>query len=104
MRERDTVWLRLAGDRRPGVVIEIQPDFVRVAYGTQSPHPTWANVVVVRPDSRQGRKFPLSHVTHFYGANTAWEVRSALERGEGQVSYEVYFAIRRCIEEHDAAL
>lgn len=102
MRERDTVWIHLADDRRPAVVLELQPDLVRVAYGTQHERPPPR--AVVHPGSRQGRVFALHHVTYFVGANTAWEAHSALERGGGRVSYEVFFELRQLIEEHDANL
>ncbi len=70
MRERDTVWIDLAGKLRPAVVLEIQPDLVRVAYGTSNAH-EWPRVVV-HPETRQGRAFPLQDETFFYGANTTW--------------------------------
>ena len=67
-----TVRFRLAGKDRIGVVIEVRPDLVHVAYGTSEPHDDWPQVVV-RPETRQGRALVLREVTYFYGANTSWE-------------------------------
>lgn len=80
VRERDTVWFELAGKRRPGVVIEVQGDHVRVAYGTSQGH--GAPCELVSEDSRQGRLLELTEPTWFYGANTCWERTSDLERGK----------------------
>jgi len=57
---------------RIGVVIEVRPDLVHVAYGTSEPHDDWPQVVV-RPETRQGRALVLREVTYFYGANASWE-------------------------------
>lgn len=80
MQERDTVWFELAGKRRPGVVIEVQGDLVRVAYGTTQDHT--APCALVSEDSRQGRSFDLQEPTRFYGANTCWARASDLKRGK----------------------
>ena len=83
--ERDTVWVWIAEKERPGIILEVQPDLVRIAYGTSEPR-EWARVIV-HPDSRQGRAFPLREPTHFYGANTSWEL---------------LFQSRKLVEAHDA--
>lgn len=102
MRERDTVWFELAGKRRPGVVLEVQGDRVRVAYGTSQDH--GAPCVMVSEDSRQGRSFELEEPTRFYGANTCWECTGDLERGQKSCSWELFNAIRMQVESHDASL
>lgn len=102
MRERDTVWFGLAGKRRPGVVIEVQGDRVRVAYGTTQDHA--APCALVSEDSRQGRSFPLREPTRFYGANTSWERASDLEPGAKPCSWDLLNAIRKLVESHDASL
>lgn len=102
MRERDIVRFRLAEKQRVGVVIEVQGDRVRVAYGTTqdhvSPHES------VGETSRQGRSFPLRELTRFYGANTSWEPLSDLERGSKPCSWELLYAIRKLVEAYDASL
>ena len=102
MRERDTVWFELAGKRRPGVVIEVQRDRARVAYGTTQDHS--APCALVSEDSRQGRAFELQEPTRFYGANTCWERASDLERGKKPCSWDLLNAIRKLVESHDASL
>lgn len=102
MRERDTVWFELAGKRRPGVVIEVQGDRVRVAYGTTQDHA--APCALVSEDSRQGRSFELQEPTRFYGANTCWERASDMERGKKPCSWDLLNAIRKLVESHDASL
>jgi hypothetical protein len=102
VRERDTVRFELAGKLRLGVVIEVQGDRVRVAYGTTQDHA--APCELVSEDSRQGRSFPLREPTRFYGANTSWERASDLERGAKPCSWELLNAIRKLVESHDASL
>ena len=85
MQIRDTVRFELAGKLRLGVVIEVQGDRVRVAYGTTQAHA--ARCELVSADSRQGRSFPLREPTRFYGANTCWERASDLERGTKPCSW-----------------
>ena len=101
MRERDTVRFKLEGKLRLGVVIEVQGDRVRVAYGTTQ---DVAPCVLVSEDSRQGRSFPLREPTRFYGANTSWERASDLERGAKPCSWDLLNAIRKLVESHDASL
>jgi hypothetical protein len=101
MRERDTVWIDLEDKQRPAVVLEVRADLIRVAYGTSGVH-EWAHVVV-HPDTRQGKAFPLREVSYFYGANTAWEAPAKLARGQAPCAWELLFAIRRLVEDHDAA-
>lgn len=102
MRERDTVRFELEGKLRLGVVIEVQGDRVRVAYGTTQEHA--APCELVREDSRQGRSFPLREPTRFYGANTCWERASDLEHGAKPCSWELLHAIRKLVESHNASL
>ena len=102
MRERDTVWFELAGKLRPGVVIEVQGDRVRVGYGTTQDH--GGPCVLVSEGSRPGRSFPLREPTRFYGANTCWERASDLRRGAKPCSWELLNAIRKLVESHDASL
>lgn len=104
MRERDTVWLSLAGKYRPGVVLEVRADLVRVAYGTSREHPDAVACAVVHTSSRSGKKFPLSSTTYFYGANTALEVPRELRLGERPCTRDLFNQIRRLVEEHDAAV
>lgn len=101
MRERDTVWFELADKRRPGVVIEVRGDDVRVAYGTTQDH---AGPCVTVSEGRQARAFPLRELTRFYGANTCWERASDLERGAKPCALELLNAIRKLVESHDASL
>jgi hypothetical protein len=100
MPERDTVWVELADKQRPGVVLEIQPDLIRVAYGTSVTH-DWPRVTV-HPDSRQGRAFPLREETYFYGSNTLWEQPASLTLGQMPCAWELLLAVRKLVEEHDA--
>ena len=102
MRERDTVRFELAGKLRLGVVIEVQGDRVRVAYGTTQDDA--APCELVSENSRQGRASPLREPTRFYGANTCWERTSALERGAKPCSWDLLNAIRKLVEWHDASL
>lgn len=102
MRERDTVRFELAGKLRLGVVIEVQGERVRVAYGTTQEHA--APCELVSQDSRQGRSFPLREPTRFHGANTCWERVSDLERGAKPCSWDLLYAIRKLVESHDASL
>ncbi|MBX3155002.1 MAG: hypothetical protein KF773_03305 [Deltaproteobacteria bacterium] len=99
MRERDTAWLHLEGKDRPAVVLEVESDLVRVAYGTSEAH-EWPRVEV-HAETRQGRAFPLTETTHFYGANTQWEQPRALRPGAKPCAWELLFAIRRVVEEYD---
>ena len=55
-------------------------------------------------DTRQGRSFDLKEPTYFYGANTSWEPPSALEPTNTSCSWELFFAIRRLVEDYDASL
>jgi hypothetical protein len=100
VQERDTVWVWLADKERPAVVLEVRADLVRLAYGTSEVH-DWP-VVVVDPSTRQGRAFSLREVTHFYGANTSWELAATLRRGHAPCAWELLFAIRKLVESHDA--
>lgn len=102
MRERDTVRFELAGKLRLGVVIEVQGDRVRVAYGTTQDNA--APCELVSDDSRQGRSFPLREPTRFYGSNTCWERASDLERGAKPCSWDLLNEIRKLVESHDASL
>jgi hypothetical protein len=102
VRERDIVRFELEGKLRLGVVIEVQRDRVRVAYGTTQDHV--GPCELVSEDSRQGRSFPLREPTRFYGANTCWERASDLERGSKPCSLELLIAIRKLVESHDASL
>jgi hypothetical protein len=102
MRERDTAWIDLADKSRPVVVLEVQPDLVRVAYGTTNEH-EWPRAVV-HPETRQGRAFPLQEVTYFYGANTIWEQPARLRPGKQTCAWELLLAIRKLVEDHDASL
>jgi hypothetical protein len=104
MRERDTVWIHLEDKDRPGVVLEVQDDFVRLAYGTSSSCDDGTPCAVVHGGTRAGRKFPLTRTTYFYGANTALEFRGALRRGEAPCVRDLFHEIRRLVEEHDAAI
>jgi hypothetical protein len=103
MIERDTGWIYIAGEHRPGVVIESRESYVRVAYGTQHERPDYAQVVV-GPDTRQGRSFPLDKITYFYGANTEWQPVAALRSGARLCSFELFYEIRRIVHAYDAAL
>jgi hypothetical protein len=100
MHERDTVWTWLADKDRPAVVLEVDAGLVRIAYGTSEPH-EWP-MVIVQPNTRQGRAFPLRETTHFYGANTSWELPRNLRRGHAPCAWELLFAIRKLVESHDA--
>lgn len=102
MRERDTAWISLAHKQRPAVVIEMQPDLVRVAYGTTEIR-EYPNVVV-HLESRQGRAFPLVETIYFYGANTSWARREELRPGHARCAMELLFAIRKVIENYDATI
>ena len=102
MRERATVWITLAGKRRPAVVIEVRDDLVRVAYGTSQEPVGDVRAAAVRAHTRAGRKFPLSALTWFVGANTAWESASELAPGAGDCARDLFTALRLLVEEHDA--
>lgn len=92
----------LEGKLRLGVVIEVQGNRVRVAYGTTQDHA--GPCELVSEGSRQGRSFPLRAPTRFYGANTSWERASDLERGTKSCSWDLLNAIRKLVESHDASL
>ena len=100
MHERDTAWVWLAEKDRPAAVLEVRAGLVRVAYGT-SEIQEWP-AVVVDPSTRQGRTFPLRENTHFYGANTSWELPGDLRRGRAQCAWDLLFAIRKVVENYDA--
>lgn len=102
MRERATVWIALAGKQRPAVVIEVRDDFVRVAYGTSQAPAADVRAEAVHVQTRAGRKFPLSALTWFVGANTAWEPPSGLAPGAGDCARDLFTAIQLLVEEHDA--
>lgn len=102
MRERDTVWIDLADKQRPAIVLEIQHDLVRVAYGTSQVR-EWPKVVV-HPDSRQGRAFPLREETYFYGANTQWAPPAKLTPGRTACAWDLLLAVRKLVETHDAGV
>ena len=87
MRECDTVRFELEGKLRLGVVIEVQGDRVRVAYGTTQDH-VGPCVPVSDEGSRQGRSFPLRE----------------LKRGAKPCSWDLLIAIRKLVESHDASL
>jgi len=87
-----TVRFRLAGKARLGVVIEVRPDLVNIAYGTSEPHDDWPQVVV-HPETRQGRALGLREVTYFYGANTSWERPEDLQFGKTPCAKELLYAI-----------
>jgi hypothetical protein len=63
MRERNTVWIRIADKDRPGVVLEVRGDLVRVAYGTSRGRDD-VPCAVVHGATRAGKKFPLSLTTY----------------------------------------
>ncbi|HEX4420315.1 MAG TPA: hypothetical protein VH165_20505 [Kofleriaceae bacterium] len=102
MRIRDIVRFELEGKLRPGVVIEVQRDHVRVAYGTTQGHA--APHETVHEGSRQGRAFPLREPTRFYGSNTCWEHVSDLDAAPKPCSWDLLNAIRKLVELHDASL
>jgi hypothetical protein len=104
VRARAVVWIELAGKQRPGVVIEVRNDMIRVAYGT-SQEAGWpfVAVAVVHPETRQGRAFPLREPTHFYGANTCWEQPRNLRATNALCAWELYYEIRNAVEQFDAA-
>lgn len=100
--ERRIVRAWIAEKWRPAVILEVQPDLVRIAYGTSEPR-EW-RAVIVNPNTRQGRLFDLPETTYFYAANVSWESPAALELCEPVCSWELFFAIRKLVEEHDAIL
>ena len=91
-----TVRFRLAGKHRIGVVIEVRPDLVHVAYGTSEPHDDCPQVVV-HPETRQGRALVLREVTYFYGANTSWERPQDLQFGKTPCAKELLYAITELV-------
>jgi len=103
MHEGGTVWIDLADKRRPGVVVEARGELVRVAYGTSNELPG-TGAVVVHPDTRAGKKFPLVRTTYFYGANTGWELPDGLHPGAAECARDLFDEIRRLVEEHDACV
>jgi hypothetical protein len=103
MRERDTAWIYIAAEHRPCVVIESREGYSRVAYGTQQERTDYQHVVV-SPDSRQGRAFPLDRVTYFYGANTEWRPVADLRPGARPCSFELLHELRRIVDDYDASL
>lgn len=102
MHEQDTAWLYLEGKDRPALVIESQPDLIRVAYGTSHDH-EWP-CVVLHADTRQGRAFPLPDTTYFYGANTHWAQPRDLRPGVRPCAWELFFAVRKLVEAYDASV
>lgn len=102
MRARDTAWIDLADKRRPAIVLEVQDGWARVAYGTRETR-AWPSVTV-HPSTRAGRAFPLSEVTYFYGANTAWELLPTLQPGQRPAPLELLLEVRTVVETYDASL
>ena len=100
--ERRVVRVWIEGKHRPAVILEVEPDLVRIAYGTSEPR-DW-RAVIVHTDTRQGRLLDLKETTYFYGANVSWESLAALEHGDATCSWELFFAIRKLVEEYDALL
>ncbi len=100
--ERRIVRVWIAEKHRPAVILEVEPDLVRIAYGTSEPR-DW-RTVIVHPATRQGRLLDLKETTYFYGANVSWERLAALERSDTMCSWDLFFAIRKLVEEHDAML
>lgn len=80
----------------------MEPDFVRVAYGTHVTH-EWRRVII-NPDTRQGSEFDIRETTYFYGANTSFELPKDLEFLGTKCSNELLFQIRSVVEEYDAAI
>lgn len=99
---RDSVRAVIAGKDRPGIVIEVEPDLVRVAYGTRAEHP-WPSVAV-SPDSRTGRSLGLTEETHFYGANVEWLARSAVTLVGRQVPRDLLEAVAVAVSRYEATL
>lgn len=100
--ERQTVWVELEGKERPAVVIEVEPDLIRVAYGTSQVREY--ECVVVHTTTRQGRAFPLRETTYFCGANTMWAQPNELRPGDALCAWELLFAIRKLVEDYDASV
>lgn len=100
--ERRIVRVWIADKHRPAVILEVEPDLVRIAYGTSEPR-DW-RAAIVHPDTRQGRLLDLKETTYFYGANVSWEPLADLERCDAMCSWDLFFAIRKLVEEHDAIL
>lgn len=96
-----TVRFQLAGKERIGVVIEVRPDLVRVAYGTSEPHDDWPQVAV-HPETRQGRALVLREVTYFYGANTSWERPRDLQFGKKPCAKELLYTIIELVVNYHA--
>lgn len=103
MRELDTVWIHIASFDRPGIVIEVREDLARVAYGTRQKH-EYPHQLVVSPENRQGRSFPLTTTTYFYGSNTEWRSIDDLRAGKRRCSFELFYEIRKLVEEYDATV
>jgi hypothetical protein len=102
VKERDIVRFWLAEKRRIGVVIEVQGDWARVAYGTTQDDGPLCETV--HEDSRHGRAFSLREPTRFYGANTLWEPASNLERETKPCPLDLLYAIRKRVDTYDASL
>lgn len=102
MRERDVVRVELAGKVRIAVVLEVDDQLARIAYGTTEEH-AWPRVVV-HANGRPGRSLDLRETTYFYGANTCWEQHSLLHSGGKRCALELLFEIRKLVEAHDAEL
>ena len=103
MRERDIVWVELAGKMRPAVVIEIAEDLIRVAYGTTAEQ-AMNDRVVVHPSSLQGRRFGLTVATSFVGPNTAWAATGEMRETGEKCSSELFFAIRAVVDLYDSSI
>ena len=96
-----SVRFRLAGKHRIGVVIEVRPDLVRVAYGASELHDDWPQVVV-HPETRQGRVLMLRDVTYFYGANTSWERPQDMLFGKTPCAKELLYAVTELVVNYHA--
>ena len=86
------------------MILEVRPNFVRVAYGTSVSREDGPLCATVHAATRAGKKFPLKFTTYFYGANTALDLRGALRPGRAPCTRDLFNEIRRLVEEHDAAV
>jgi hypothetical protein len=92
------------GNWRPGVVIRVGFDFLRVAYGGRTAPPDTVVADVVQPDSRFGRALELRDPTWFRGANACFARPSEVEATGKACPLELYLRLVQLVRDHDAAV
>jgi hypothetical protein len=93
--ERDLVWVEV--DKvRPGVVIHVAGELIRVLVGTGTQRP-YVAYVMISERSIEGKILRLSKPTFFYGMNERAVRRAALKRVCGRCRPTVFAELRKLV-------